>query len=70
MLLRSLKKSLDDHKLEDDWEVETVVTARLIAHGTDGYRRGTEKLVSQCDKCFSYGWDYVERQWHSSAIKF
>jgi len=70
LLLRSLKQNLDDHRLEDDWEVKTVITAWLIAHGMDWYRHGTEKLVSQCDKGFSYCWDYVETQWHSLAIKF
>jgi hypothetical protein len=70
LLLRSLKQNLGDHRLEDDWEVKTVITAWLIAHGMDWYRHGTEKLVSQCDKGFSYCWDYVETQWHSLAIKF
>ena len=65
-----MQQNLDDHKLEDDWEVERIVTAQLIAHGTDWYLQGTEKFLSQCDKYFSYGWDYVGKQWRSNAIIF
>jgi hypothetical protein len=41
----------------------------LIIQDTDGFQQGTEKLVPQYEKWYSFGGDCMEMQWERSAIK-
>jgi hypothetical protein len=60
IVLLSLKQNVCGHKVEDDCEVQTVVTGLLIRQDMYLYEYGAENVFKRYDKCLIFDGECVD----------
>ena len=66
----ALQQNIGGRKFKDQCEVGADKIRCLVTQGTEWYQQGLEKPVPRCDKCLSFGEDYVENRWDGSTFNF